>query len=46
MENVILADKYRYVNWIVFILAALANSVPTQAFSGVSPTITKVYEIS
>jgi fucose permease len=45
-EEVIKPDSYRYVNWILFVLAAFANSIPTQAFSGVSPTISKVYEIT
>jgi fucose permease len=27
-------------------LAAFSNSIPTQAFSGVAPTISKVYDIS
>ena len=32
-------DPYRYINWLLFFLAASINSVPTQAFSGVSPII-------
>lgn len=39
-------DQYRYVNWILFILAAFCNSIPTQAFAGVAPTVAKVYDIS
>lgn len=36
-------DPYRYVNWLLFTLAAIINSIPTQAFSGVSPIITRIY---
>ena len=39
-------DSYRYINWTLFFLAALANSVPTQAFSGISPIIKDVYDVS
>jgi fucose permease len=39
-------DPYRYINWAVFALAAAINSIPTQAFSGVSPIISEVYEIT
>jgi fucose permease len=39
-------DPYRYINWALYVLAALINSIPTQAFSGVSPIITDVYAIN
>ena len=39
-------DSYRYVNWLIYFLAALVNSVPTQLFSGVSPIAKRVYEIT
>ena len=39
-------DPYRYVNWILYFLASTINSIPTQAFSGVSPNITGIYEVS
>jgi hypothetical protein len=40
------ADRYRYVNWVLFVAAALANSIPTQAFSSVSPIICQVFSVS
>lgn len=40
------ADSYRYVNWVLFVGAALANSIPTQAFSSVSPIICEVFGVS
>ena len=39
-------DTYRYINWLLFFLAASINSIPTQAFSGVAPIISEVYDIS
>jgi hypothetical protein len=33
-------DPYRYVELVLFILAALINSFPAQSFSAVSPIIT------
>jgi len=33
-------DTYRYINFILFVLGALINSIPTQAFSGITPIIT------
>ena len=38
-------DSYRYINWLLFFLAASINSVPTQAFSGIAPIISRVYDI-
>lgn len=36
-------DSYRYINWAFFVLAAAINGIPTQAFSGVTPIITRGY---
>lgn len=36
-------DNYRFVNWVLFTLAASINSIPTQAFSGVTPIASSVY---
>jgi hypothetical protein len=38
-------DPYRYVNWVLYFLAASINSIPTQAFAGVSPIIKDLYEV-
>ena len=39
-------DNYRYVNWVLFFLASLINSFPTQAFSAITPIIVEVYQVS
>jgi len=39
-------DSYRYINWLLFFLAALVNSVPTQLFVGVSPIAKRVFDIT
>ena len=39
-------DPYRYVNWALYFLAAIVSNVPVQVFSGVSPIIRDVYEVS
>jgi hypothetical protein len=39
-------DSYRYVNWVLFVFAAIANSIPTQAFSSISPTIAIIYNVT
>ena len=32
-------SKYRYINLIIYLLAALANSIPAQAFSSINNII-------
>ena len=39
-------DPYRYVNWTLYFLAAIVSNVPPQVFSGVSPTIRDIYQVS
>ena len=39
-------DSYRYINWLLFFLAALVNAIPTQLFAGVSPIAKRVFDIT
>lgn len=39
-------DSYRFINLALFVTASVINSTPSQVFSGVSPTIAEIYEVS
>lgn len=45
-EDQITADPYRFVNLTLFLLVAVSNSIPCQAFSGVAPAISEIYNVS
>lgn len=39
-------DSYRFVNLVLFFLAAVSNSIPCQTFAGIGPSISSIYSIS
>jgi hypothetical protein len=45
-SHTILPDRYRLVNLLLFLLAAVSNSIPCQALAGVGPAISHIYKLS
>lgn len=45
-ENLMKKYKYRYVVFLVYVLTALANSLPVNAFSSLNSTIEKTFHLS